>query len=634
MLKDIFKDDVNNHILGINDYNPYPKCTNREKWDNIEQVYKDIYLKNAEKYIDFKYEAITASIYLYTGKTDDLTMFSEVYAKKVKALYTIVIAECIENNGKYMEKIFDGVWSLLDEATWHFPCPSAMYKRFPAVMVDVTDPLIELASSQYAYNISLIYYLLKEKFDKLDINIYDRIYYEINRRIFEPYLNRKDYWWMAYERHYHKKMGVLYSINNFTPHCTNNVLDAFLYLEKDNVKRSLAVSKTMEILDNYINFVADDGWCDEGNGYWFMAYGALNCVLEKIKVATNDYVNVYDNKKVYNMGQYLCNAHIGNGYFVNFSDSHPVNKLLNGKVIKFALNTNNSSLLKLAFEVAKSEDFINAFSKQIFGFETALFVMFNYDNITNKYGVTLDDKDYIINEHYYRDSEVLIVRENNMSYKGIYLACKGGHNDENHNHNDVGNFIVYKDSIPIIVDPGVESYIADTFNENRYKLWTMQSKYHNLPTFNGVMQKETRKYRARKVKYINDTNKPGMLMSLKDAYESESGLIKYDRTIIFNRDKSEVRCNDSIKLSEMSNNIEFSFMTPCETKVNGSFIEFYNKKEKIAQMEFDDNMFLYDEQIIKFRCEKLKGVWNNYLKRIILKVKKPLCNLDTSFIIK
>ena len=27
-------------------------------------------------------------------------------------------------------------------------------------------------------------------------------------------------------------------------------------------------------------------------------------------------------------------------------------------------------------------------------------------------------------------------------------------------------------------------YCADTFNENRYKIWTMRSCYHNLPSFN------------------------------------------------------------------------------------------------------------------------------------------------------
>lgn len=633
MLRDVFKDSIIEHIKPFDEYKPYPKCTDRKKWNGVSEEYKKIYKNKAKEYENFEFEGVLASTYLYMGKTDDLTGYRKTYGEKMKALYVLVIAECIENNGKYMRKILDGIWSLLDEATWHYPGPSAMYKRFPACMVDVTDPLIELASSQYAYNIAITYYLLKEKFDELDINIHKRIYDKINDRIFTPYLTRKDYWWMAFYRHYHKKMGVLYSINNFTPHCTNNVLETFLLLEENAERRSQAIEKTMEILDNYINYVADDGWCDEGNGYWFMAYGALNLVLDKIKIATNNYVNVFDNKKIYNMGQYLCNSHIGNGYFVNFSDSHPINHLINSKVILFALHTGNQKLMKLAFDVAKKEDFLQTFKKQVMSFESSFFTLFNTDKINNQYGVSLVDKDYIIDEHYYKDSEVLIIRENNKRYKGIYMACKGGHNDENHNHNDVGNFIVYKDSVPLLVDPGVESYIADTFNKNRYKLWTMQSKYHNLPTFNSVLQKETRKYKAKNVTYINSDNRPGMSMSIKDAYEKEAYLIKYDRTITFDRNKKSVECVDNFELAKKSNDVEFSFMTPCQIICRGNIIEFYNNDSLIAKMKFDDKLFSYEEEEIKFRCDKLKEEWNHHLQRMIFKVNKPVVKEKVSFVL-
>src|SRR5437868_14155296 len=63
------------------------------------------------------------------------------------------------------------------------------------------------------------------------------------------------------------------------------------------------------------------------------------------------------------------------------------------------------------------------------------------------------------------------------SAQGLYVAAWGGHNAQSHNHNDVGNFIVYGDGKPVLIDVGVETYSAKTFSPQRYEIWTMQSAY-------------------------------------------------------------------------------------------------------------------------------------------------------------
>ena len=46
---------------------------------------------------------------------------------------------------------------------------------------------------------------------------------------------------------------------------------------------------------------------------------------------------------------------------------------------------------------------------------------------------------------------------------------------------------------------GVESYTKKTFSPQRYEIWTMQSAWHNLPTFDGVQQLPGAEYAAREV---------------------------------------------------------------------------------------------------------------------------------------
>ena len=50
---------------------------------------------------------------------------------------------------------------------------------------------------------------------------------------------------------------------------------------------------------------------------------------------------------------------------------------------------------------------------------------------------------------------------------GWTLAAKGGSNAESHNHNDVGSFIAYYDSAPVLVDPSCGTYTKQTFSEGR-----------------------------------------------------------------------------------------------------------------------------------------------------------------------
>lgn len=46
---------------------------------------------------------------------------------------------------------------------------------------------------------------------------------------------------------------------------------------------------------------------------------------------------------------------------------------------------------------------------------------------------------------------------------GVVFLAKGGHNDEEHNHNDVGSFSIALDGDPLVVDAGVNTHTAQTF---------------------------------------------------------------------------------------------------------------------------------------------------------------------------
>ncbi|HEY8599253.1 MAG TPA: heparinase II/III family protein, partial [Thermomicrobiales bacterium] len=70
----------------------------------------------------------------------------------------------------------------------------------------------------------------------------------------------------------------------------------------------------------------------------------------------------------------------------------------------------------------------------------------------------------------------------------IALAIKAGHNDEHHNHNDIGSFVLHVADETLLADPGPGRYERDYFNERRYESPFANSLGHSVPRIAGRLQ--------------------------------------------------------------------------------------------------------------------------------------------------
>lgn len=108
------------------------------------------------------------------------------------------------------------------------------------------------------------------------------------------------------------------------------------------------------------------------------------------------------------------------------------------------------------------------------------------------------------------------------------MAAKAGNNGESHNHNDVGSAILYVDSKPVFIDPGVGTYTKDTFSSNRYSIWLNQSDWHNLPLINGCSQIPGRECAAKDVECNLDEGT--LSMDISGAYPEDASCRRWNRT--------------------------------------------------------------------------------------------------------
>ncbi|MBP5532009.1 MAG: heparinase II/III family protein [Lentisphaeria bacterium] len=115
----------------------------------------------------------------------------------------------------------------------------------------------------------------------------------------------------------------------------------------------------------------------------------------------------------------------------------------------------------------------------------------------------------------------------------FYVAMKGGHNGESHNHNDVGQFVFGVGGRLAVADLGTATYTRETFGARRYENWIQNGFGHNPPVFDGVPQSPGREFRAGKFEVAGTPGNFTVTCDLTPAYPAELGLIRCERMLRF-----------------------------------------------------------------------------------------------------
>jgi hypothetical protein len=144
---------------------------------------------------------------------------------------------------------------------------------------------------------------------------------------------------------------------------------------------------------------------------------------------------------------------------------------------------------------------------------------------------------------------MMVARAVAGSERGLCLVVKGGHNGENHNHNDVGNVVVALGGVPVVVDAGRPTYTAATFGPDRYQIWTMQSTWHCVPEPRGTAQATGSRFRATGVEADCQSQRSSVRMDLAAAYPRDD-LPHWWRTATLDREAEQVVIADSWEFAD------------------------------------------------------------------------------------
>ena len=497
----------------------YPE-TPKEKGERI--------VKYAEGLLDKDIPILLASVYREYVTNGNRTHYQDPYFLRREMALALAAAESYENKGRFTEKLMDVVWAIMEESTWIIPAhrycaPYVPSASLGGVFGDNALHGIDLFSAATAGMLAGVYLLCKDKLDEIDPIICEKMAYMLNDRAIKNFL-QIEVWWggSSGER-----------VNNWNPWIVSNILFVAAVMERDIGIRERVVTKSIKHLDNFINCYAPDGGCDEGPGYWGAAGASLFDCLELIEDLSGGRISIYDSELVKNIGDYIYKVNITGNRYVNFADCAPKTDPNTGMLIRYGEKTNSPFLISFGKKQAKYGDYFFSHShiyRSLKWFNTPYVIeescpMPLYTELPNL--------------------EVMTARESSDSAVGMFVSAKGGNNGEMHNHNDCGNFMVYYNGKPVIIDAGVGVYTKQTFSEDRYKLWFMQSGYHNLPSFGGVDQRDGGRYKATEVEF--DSVARSIKSELRCAYPTEAGIESYTRRVAFD---GTVTIEENVVLNE------------------------------------------------------------------------------------
>ncbi|WP_440409224.1 heparinase II/III domain-containing protein [Neorhizobium petrolearium] len=484
--------------------------SDRAAWTAVPAPLRAVILQDAEETLKRPWSLILASDYREYGETGNRSRFEELYFSRRRMLNNLVLGELVEGRKRFLPAIVDGIFLIAEESGWQLPAHNSYERGGPrSALPDTARPVIDLFAAETAALLATVVALMRDELDAVSPEIAAHIEREIGVRIFEPYLVRH-FWWMGRgsER-----------MNNWTAWITQNVLLSVFCLRTEQQLRRKVVEKALGSLDAFLKDYAEDGACEEGVVYYRHAALCLHGAMTILDAAAPGvFTSLRSEPKIRNMAEYILNMHVCGRHYFNFADSSAVVEPCSAREYLFGEAVGSEALASFA-----AADRVRAENPHL---PQEWNLWYRVQELLAGPKISAKPDHVEARDIFYPGIELFIARDEHFA-----LAVKGGHNGESHNHNDVGSVTLYKDGRPFLIDVGVETYTAKTFSQRRYEIWTMQSAYHNLPTFGGVMQSDGEGFAARDVATSFDEAEARISLDIAGAYPPEAQVRSYRRVV-------------------------------------------------------------------------------------------------------
>lgn len=497
--------------------------------------------------------------YLTYTNEGNRTAFESDYFQRRKQLAVLVIDHYLHPEERDCRLLESLIWEICNEFTWAVPA------HLPRNIVNKeARKCIDLFAAETAQTLSEASFLLK---DRLSMMIQERVTFEIKQRIFVPYLAKKWFWES--------------SRNNWNAVVPCAIGMTALYeLQGQETLQLSVLTKVEENLGSYLEGFGEDGACEEGIGYWAYGFGYYLYYSELYERLKQD-DKFFKKEKVKKIAEFPYYMMIAEDSFIPFSDytnSHVPSGLITFCRQKFKIN------VPVKTQVGHvDDDHCYRFAHL---FRTVL------------WGEMENNQIEPLSSNYFPDVQWFIAKHHTRVF-----AAKAGNNNESHNHNDVGNFILSKEGQLFLTDLGAGAYEKDYFDEKkRYAYLVNSSRGHSVPIINQQYE------RSGPFKAENIFFEEGLFsFDLQAVYPSSSQLALFNRTFKIEKSLKKILITDKFAFDlDKKNSVLEVFVTLYTPKVEGNTVFVYSGQDRCKVMFQTEDIQILEEEFLNHNGEKIR----------------------------
>ncbi|OBT42715.1 hypothetical protein VE00_07257 [Pseudogymnoascus sp. WSF 3629] len=458
------------------------------------------------------------------------------YFLRRKVLLVSALSAWLWNDPEDIETLEECIWALCDDYTWSLPShmhgssltieTNAGYsnssKRRDAVLN------LDLFACETGLALAEICALLG---DKLNPFIVERARSEVMRRVIDSYMQK------ATIQHWE----LLNS--NWCAVCAGSIGSAAMLLVDNDLDLAAILRNLLPVMERYIAGFSEDGACTEGLNYWTYGISFFVVFAELLGRRTAGKLDLLSDKRFAPIALFQQNCFFPGAATLTFSDVEANDKYRPGVTCFLAEHFEEVMAPPL-------ESAMDIMHSHCYNFAPALSdLLWTTNTLVSKQA---QPQPCVV----YPKAQWLLC----SGYDGTGFAAKAGHNDEEHNHNDVGSFLFSRHGVMLLCDIGKGEYTKSYFGPDRYDTFCTSSKSHNVPIVDGHGQRDGREYCARNVTFDQNGS---ILMDIAPTY-AVNGLTSLVRRLSFDNQTGRLSLLDDIKVSRPMEVVErfVSFVRP------------------------------------------------------------------------
>ena len=496
-------------------------AADREAWDPLSALPSAAgVIKRAEPVVDSPPPEVPDELYLEFSRNGNRTNYQRPYGLCSTRVNVLVVAECLENKGRFLPALERDVLALCEHRSWVMPAHDGNLSNFNGKLLTV-----DLGSSARAWMLAHALYWLG---DRISAATRERVLAEVRRRVLDPYLaalrsgTTRGNWWIR-------------GSNNWNAVCNAGVVGTALALIESRDERAELIAG-MEISNPYfLSGFTDDGYCSEGMGYWNYGFGHYLMLGIMVRDATDGKLDIFSDPKLPAIAAFPLNVLIQPSIAPAFADCS----------VNAGPSAGNLALIERVFPDLIPGDF--TLSSPLAA--SILHTGFHAAGWREPVEPAVIKPEHLSLHSWFADAGILVSRDRPDAALPFSAAIKGGHNAEHHNHNDVGSFTIVLDGRPFLLDPGGEVYTRRTFSSRRYESKVLNSYGHPVPIVAGQLQPKGGQSRARilDTEFTDTTSR--LVMDISDAYTCDA-LSSLVRTFVHDREARTMTIEDKVAFTE------------------------------------------------------------------------------------